>query len=76
MYHRIMSISIARIIDDDRPLATAFALIGIGFLLSLVVGLVVGLLAEDFRSAFGWTGAIGMFMTAITLPIVVTKSRK
>ena len=71
-----MSNPIARIIDVDRPLATAFALIGVGFLVSLMVGLVVGLLAEDFRSAFGWTGAIGMFMTAIFVPLVVTKGRK
>ena len=60
-----MHSSIDRIIRADRPIATTFALIGIGFLVCLLVGLVVGLLADDFRSSFGWTVAVGMIVTAV-----------
>jgi len=34
---------------------------------SLLAGLVVGLLGDDFRSAFGWTVAVGMLVTAVVI---------
>lgn len=74
-YHRLVFSSFARIFPADRPVASAFTLIGISFLASLALGLVVGLFAEDFRSAFGWTVAIGMIATAITLPLLVAARR-
>lgn len=54
-----------RIVRADRPLATALALIGIGFVVSLLAGLVLGLLADDFRSAFGLTVTVGMIVTGV-----------
>jgi len=39
----------------------------VGFAVSLLAGLVVGLLGDDFRSAFGWTVAVGMLVTAVVI---------
>lgn len=68
LYHRFVPSLFHRVIRTDRPVATAFVLMGVGFLVSLLVGLVAGLvawlLAADFRSAFGWTGIVGMIVTA------------
>ncbi len=79
MYHRFVPSSFDRIVRPDRPVATIFALVGVGFLVCLLAGLVAGLLADDFRSAFGWTVAVGMIMTAvvsIVLIAVATVRRK
>ena len=62
-----MSNSFDRIVRADRPLTTTLALIGIGFALSLMAGIVIGLSAEHFRSAFGQTVAVGMLATAVTI---------
>lgn len=56
-----------RIVRADRPLITTLALIGAGFAVSLLAGLLVGLLADEFRAAFGWTVAVGMLATAVAI---------
>lgn len=59
--------SFDRIVRVDRLLTTTLALIGVGFALSLLAGLLVGVLAEDVRSAFGWPVAVGMLVTAVVI---------
>lgn len=65
IYHRLVRDSFDRIIRADRPVATTFTLIGVGFIVSLLAGLVVGLIADDFRAAFGSTVTVGMIVTAV-----------
>ncbi len=56
-----------RIVRADRPIVTALMLVGVGFAVSLLVGLLFGWLADDFQSAFGRTVAVGMLVTSVVI---------
>ncbi|MGB3257935.1 MAG: hypothetical protein WBG89_07905 [Ornithinimicrobium sp.] len=56
-----------RIVRADQPIVTALMLVGVGCALSLLVGLLLGWLADDFLSVLGRTVAVGMLVTSVAI---------
>lgn len=52
-------------------------LIGVGFALSLLVGLLFGSLGDDFQLAFGRTVAVGLLVTSVvTIALLAMATRR
>lgn len=66
-----------RIVRAERPIVTALMLIGVGFALSLLVGLLFGSLGDDFQLAFGRTVAVGLIVTSVvTIALLAMATRR